>query len=134
LAGGDSFTGALTRSAGNNVGTYAVQAGTLSLSSNYTLTFLATNFTINPRPAFVTPNPAGKTYGDADPLLTGTLSGFLPSDNVTAAFARTTGEDVGTYTITATLAPTGVLANYTVTYNSATFVISPLAVAVTSAQ
>jgi hypothetical protein len=99
----------------------------LSLSTNYTLTFLGANFTINPKPASVTPNPASKTYGDADPVLTGTLSGFLPSDHVTAVFARATGEDAGTYTINAALAPAGVLANYTITYTTASFVIVPLA-------
>ncbi len=34
---GDSFTGALSRAAGENVGAYALNSGTLSLSSNYIL-------------------------------------------------------------------------------------------------
>src|ERR1043166_3616496 len=131
LANGDSFTGALTRSTGTNVGTYAVQSGTLSLSTNYTLTFVPANFTIVPKPASVTVNPGSKTFGDADPVLTGTLSGFLPSDHVTAVFARAAGEDPGTYTTNAALAPAGILSNYTITYNTATFVIAPLAASVT---
>jgi hypothetical protein len=131
LANGDSFTGVLTRSTGKNVGTYAVQAGTLSLSTNYTLTFVPANFTIVPKPASVTANPGSKTFGDPDSVLTGTLSGFLPSDNVTAVFTRTAGEDPGTYTINAALAPAIVLPNYAITYNTASFVIAPLAASVT---
>ncbi len=46
LASGDSFTGALSRVAGENVGTYAIQQGTLALNSNYTLTFAGASLTI----------------------------------------------------------------------------------------
>jgi hypothetical protein len=46
LAGGDSFTGALTRAAGETPGTYAITQGTLALSSNYTMTFVNGTFTI----------------------------------------------------------------------------------------
>jgi hypothetical protein len=37
LIGGDAFSGALTRTAGENVGSYPVQQGTLSLPANYTV-------------------------------------------------------------------------------------------------
>ena len=52
-----------------------------------------------------------KVYGSADPALTGTLSGFLPADNVTAVYSRTTGETVlgSPYPISAVLSPAGVL-------------------------
>ena len=57
----------------------------------------------------------------ADPAFTGTLSGFLAADGVTATYSRTAGETVagGPYTISATLSPAGVLGNYTITYNTA---------------
>ena len=42
----------------------------------------------------MTPNAASKTYGTADPALTGTLSGFLAADGVTAVYSRTAGETV----------------------------------------
>src|SRR5258706_11506157 len=79
------------------------------------------NFTINPKTASVTPNVASKTYGATDPALSGTLSGFLTADGVTASYSRTTGETVARHphTIIATLSPTGVLGNYTITYNTA---------------
>ena len=70
LVSGDSFTGSLTRVAGENVGSYAIKQGTLSAGSNYALTFVGANLTINARPVTVTADAKSKTYGDADPALT----------------------------------------------------------------
>src|SRR5438093_2230309 len=61
---------------------------------NYTITYNTANFTINPKTASVTPNVASKTYGGTEPALTGTLSGFLAADNVTATYSRAAGETV----------------------------------------
>jgi hypothetical protein len=73
-------------------------------------------FMVQPKPATVTINSVSKVYGSADPALTGTLSGFVPSDNVTATYSRAAGETVGVYPITATLSPAGLVQNnYTVT-------------------
>ncbi|PYQ83306.1 MAG: hypothetical protein DMG03_14300, partial [Acidobacteria bacterium] len=57
--------------------------------------------------ASVTPAAASKTYGATDPTFTGTLSGFLARDAVTATYSRTAGETVagGPYTISAVLSP-----------------------------
>ena len=87
------------------------------------------SFTVGKKAASVTPNAASKTYGDADPAFTGTLSGFLVADGVTATYNRTAGETVGgsPYAISATLAPAGVLGNYTITYNTANFAIGQAA-------
>jgi hypothetical protein len=46
LVNGDTFTGALTRASGEAIGTYAIQQGTLALSSNYQLTYGGANFKI----------------------------------------------------------------------------------------
>src|SRR5207244_8944864 len=81
--------------------------------------------------ASVTPNAASKIYGDADPALTGTLTGFLVGDGVTAVYSRAAGETVGSYTITATLSPAGALGNYDITYNTASFTITRKAASVT---
>src|SRR5205814_3158291 len=83
--------------------------------------------------ASVTPNAASKTYGNAEPALTGTLSGFLAADNVTATYSRTAGETVAgsPYVISATLSPAGVLGNYAITYNTAAFTITPRPASVT---
>jgi hypothetical protein len=80
----------------------------------------------------VTPNPAGKTYGDADPALTGVLNGFLATDNVTAIYSRATGETAGRYTISGTLSSTGALSNYDITYNTAAFTVNKATLTVTA--
>ena len=47
LIGGDAFTGTLTRVAGENIGNYAVNQGSLIAGSNYTISYASANFTIN---------------------------------------------------------------------------------------
>jgi hypothetical protein len=124
----------LTRDAGENVGSYAILQGTLALSGNYDLSYVGANLTINEKAASVTPNAASKTYGEADPTLTGTLSGFLPGDGVSATYSRLPGEGVAgsPYTISATLSPGGVLGNYDITYNTANFTITARPITVTA--
>jgi gliding motility-associated-like protein len=125
LAAGDSFSGSLTRTAGESVGTYAINQGTLSLSSNYTLTFTGANLTITTRDITVTANAQTKVYGQADPALTyqvttGSLAG---TDAFSGALTRDPGENVGTYAINqGTLA---LNSNYTLTYTGANFTITP---------
>ena len=50
----NAFTGALTRAAGENVGSYAIALGTLSAGANYSLSLSATtvNFAITPKEPF----------------------------------------------------------------------------------
>jgi hypothetical protein len=91
---------------------------------------------VNKKVASVTPNAAIKVYGSADPVLTGSTSGFLAADGVTASFSRAAGEAVAgsPYTIGATLGPAGVLGNYTITYNTAKFTITARPIAVTASS
>jgi hypothetical protein len=133
----DNVTAAYNRTAGETVagGPYTISA-TLSpggVLSNYAITYNTAQFTINTKAASVTPDAKSKTYGDLNPTLTGTLSGFLAVDNVTATYSRTAGETVagGPYTISATLSPAGVLSNYAITYNTAQFTITTKAASVT---
>lgn len=51
LATGDSFSGELSRAAGENAGIYAISQGTLTASSDYALTFVGANLTITQAPA-----------------------------------------------------------------------------------
>ena len=70
LVAGDALTGALSRIAGEGVGSYAINQGSLAASNNYQLSFLGNNFSItqpvnaNPRSAagLVDLNPALGTY------------------------------------------------------------------------
>src|SRR5438045_7093291 len=65
------------------------------------------------------------TYGAAYPAFTGTLTWFLVASRSLPAALPISGETVAgsPYTISATLAPAGVLGNYTITYNTADFTI-----------
>ena len=126
----DGVTATYSRTAGETVAgsPYTISA-TLSpagVLGNYNITYNTANFTITTRPASVTPNAASKIYGAADPAFTGTLSGFLAADGVTATYSRTAGETVAgsPYTISATLSPAAVLGNYNITYNTANFTIT----------
>ena len=67
------------------------------------------------------------------PRFTGTLTGFVAADGITATYSRTSGETVAgsPYTISATLSPAGELGNYDITYNTANFTINTKAASVT---
>jgi len=128
----DGVTATYSRAAGETVlgGPYHITA-TLSATgslSNYTITNAGADFTINTKAATWTTNANSKTYGDADPvpLTTGSGSGFLAADGVTATYSRAAGETVAgsPYHITATLSPAGVLSNYTITNTGASFTIN----------
>jgi len=130
----DNVTATYTRSPGQTVAgsPYTISA-TLSpaaVLTNYTITYNTAAFTISRAAASVKPNAATKAYGTADPvpLTTGTLTGFLPADNVTATYTRTPGQTVAgsPYAISATLSPAAVLTNYAITYNTAAFTITPV--------
>ena len=134
---GDDVTATYSRTAGQTVlgWPYTISAtlSPASVLSNYNITYNTASFTITTLAASVTPNAATKVYGSADPTLTGTLSGFLAGDDVTATYSRTAGETVlgGPYTVSATLSPASVLSNYNITYNTAGFTITALAASVT---
>jgi hypothetical protein len=106
--------------------TYAGDPNFFTSNGNQTVT-------VNKRTASVTPNAASKIYGDIDPTLDGSLTGFLAADGVTATYSRTTGDDVAgnPYLISATLIPADVLANYDITNNTADFTITAKPITIT---
>jgi hypothetical protein len=126
----DGVTATYSRTAGETVAgsPYKISAvlSPAGVLSNYDITYNTADFTINKKTASVTPNVASKTYGSPDPTFTGTLTGFLPADGVTATYSRTAGETVAgsPYKISAVLSPAGVLTNYNITYNTADFTIT----------
>src|SRR5438094_2928589 len=134
----DNVIAAYSRAAGETVagGPYHITATLSSTAalSNYEITNAGAEFTIDKKAASVTPNAASKTYGDVDPTLTGTLTGFLAADGVTATYSRAVGETVAgsPYTISATLSPAGVLGNYQIAYNTAEFTIDKKTASVTA--
>jgi uncharacterized repeat protein (TIGR02543 family) len=48
LVNGDAFSGTLTRVHGENIGTYAIQQGTLTAGSNYNLTYVEGTLSVTP--------------------------------------------------------------------------------------
>ena len=73
--------------------TYSRTAGETVAGSPYTI-----SATLSPAGVLgnysITYNTASKTYGDADPAFTGTLTNFVPADGVTATYSHTVGETV----------------------------------------
>ena len=88
---GNAITGALTREAGENAGTYAILQGTVN-ASNYTITYHGANLTINPlaagdesteTKAIVTLSSEAANWTAADYSFTYTGSLLIPSVSVT---------------------------------------------------
>lgn len=108
------FSGALARTAGEDVGSYPINIGTLAVvGSNYTIaSFIPQNFTITPKPLTITVTPGqSKLVGAADPVFAYTSSD--PAASFSGALARTAGEEIGSYPINSgTLAVVG--NNYTI--------------------
>ena len=138
LIGTDSFTGALSRVAGENVNTYAYTIGSLTAGSNYSLTLGVGTFEITKRPITVTAVTNTKIY-DGD-----TTSATIPTITVgSLAFSDTSGftqtydnKNVGTGK---TLIPNGVAIdgnagnNYVVIFeNNTAGVITEKAITVTA--
>ena len=140
LVQGDSFTGSLTRAAGENVGSYAIAQGTVA-NSNYAITYVPANFAITARPITLTAASATKVYGDADPALSvsitsGSLASIAVTDTlaeVSGTLSRSAGENVGNYGIAlGSGATAGTKAsNYNVTYVGANVSITPAPLSVT---
>jgi len=123
LAVSDTYTGTIERVAGAAVGTYQINQGSLSLGSNYVITFINATFTINARPITITAEAKSKVYGAADPVLTYSLSESLTAgEGTTGSLTRAPGSDAGTYAIT--VGSLALSANYSVTYVSANLTIS----------
>jgi filamentous hemagglutinin family protein len=139
LVGGDALSGATTRVAGENVGNYAIQQGTLTAGPNYALTFVANNFAIVVRPITITANPGQtKVYGGADAVFAyGVVGGpgttgpaIVAGDSLVGALGRAPGENVGPYAINQGTLAVNVPANYAVTFVATNFTITPAALTI----
>jgi len=122
-------------------GTYTLTATWTPDSSNATLYKSASNTTtlvVNKAPLTVTVNAATSAYGVALPTLTGTVTGVVSGDGITASYATTatsTSTPGGSYSITATLNdPNSKLGNYTVTNTPAALTIVKAAAGISISQ
>jgi hypothetical protein len=134
LVGSDAFSGALAREAGQNVGSYAIEQGSLTLGTNYNITFTGANLTITPATLAVTAQPKTKEYGSDDPALTYLTSGLqftdTPGGVLTGALSRVAGETVAgsPYAIgQGSLVANG---NYIIVFTPSTLTITPTALTV----
>ncbi|MCR9229061.1 MAG: hypothetical protein NXH90_16700 [Flavobacteriaceae bacterium] len=133
--GGDDITiltGTLSRAVGENVGAYTVEQGTLDAGSNYVIHFISADFQITQAVLTVTADDNSKTYGETDPALTVSYSGFVNGDDVTSlggalVVDRASGEDAGNYAITVSGYSSS---NYMVDYVAGDFEISPAVVSI----
>ena len=141
LESGDSFTGALGRAAGNNVGTYAYTLGTLSAGSNYTLSLGGSNtFAITPKPLTITANNRTKTYGDTVTFLGTefTTSGLVAPDTVTSVTLTSAGAAASAtvagspYPIVSSAAVGTGLGNYTISYVNGSLTVTPKTLTITA--
>ena len=119
LIGDDTFTGALTREPGEDVGSYTIRQGNLSAGGNYEMTL---------KPAILTINKAsisGIHFEDVTYIYQGTvgeilLKGDLP-DGTEVTYSNNRQTDAGTYEATATVSGD----NYEMLVLQATLTITP---------
>jgi hypothetical protein len=133
----------LTRNAGENVGSYNITGGTLTLSgpsaSNYSSSFsIGGSPTINPAALTVSANNASKTYGQTLTFTGFTSNGLQYGETVGSVTLVTTGADAtanaGSYAITASGATGGTFnpTNYAINYANGTLTINPQALTITA--
>ena len=140
VVNGDAVTDAYTTTATatTGVGDYAIVAdvnGTATVMANYSLTKTNGTLTITKAALSVTAADKSREYGDANPALTGNVTGEKNGETFTATYSTTAvaTSAVGDYNITP--AVTGAtLSNYTVDLNKGTLKITAAALVVTAAD
>jgi N-acetylneuraminic acid mutarotase len=109
--------------------------------ANYTVAVNRGTLSITATPLTVTAANARRAYGAPNPQFTGTLTGVIPGDAITATYASsaTPTTPIGAYgpsaaqAITPTLIdPGGRLANYTATVNKGTLIITAITLTITA--
>ncbi|MFH1482011.1 MAG: MBG domain-containing protein [Patescibacteria group bacterium] len=101
LISGDSFTGVLIRAVGENVGIYAITQNGLTAGTNYVITFVGANLTINPGLAtqanivadYVTAEVSSTTVKLT--ITVKDVGGNLVADGTTVALTTSLGEVIG---------------------------------------
>ena len=130
-------SGSLVRESGETATTYAINAGSLAVSSNYSLNYVPGIFTISAQPVLtVTASAQTKVYGDTDPTeftytVTGFVNGDTKADVLEGALSRASGETVNVYAITNGLSvKSGKL--YTINFVGTDFAITKAPLTVTA--
>jgi hypothetical protein len=120
-----------TVAASSPVGSYAITVDVSGLTaSNYTFTAVNGNLNVTQAALTVTADTQSMSYGTAVPALTGTLSGVISGDGITATYSTTatSASAPGTYSITPKLnGPNNKLSNYAVTSTNGTLTVNKAA-------
>ncbi len=125
-----ALSGALTTStqATSPVGSYAITQGSLT-AQNYTITFISAGLNITPALLTVTADNQSRRYGEDNPTLTYTITGFMNGEQSSVLTSlpvvtttATLASPVGSYPITAS---GGSARNYRFTYLDGILSISP---------
>ncbi|KPF91696.1 hypothetical protein IP81_10040 [Novosphingobium sp. AAP83] len=98
LVNGDTLTGALATTATqtSNVGRYAITLGTLSAGDNYRIRFNSSVLNVTAATLTYTADPVSRLFGTPNPLLTGTVTGFVLEDTLASATTGTARFSPGT--------------------------------------
>lgn len=134
LGGALSF--ATIAEASSPVGTYAVAPSGLT-SANYAITYVAGTLSITSGTLEVTAASVERSYGTANPTLTGTISGLLAADGIVVTYqtAADQASPAGTYPVEAVISdPNGRIGNYAVTLTPGTLTVTPAALVVTASS
>jgi hypothetical protein len=134
LTGAPALNTSATANSPVNQYPISVTQGTLS-GQNYDFTFVNGTLSITAGQLIVTADNASRSYGQANPTLTGTISGLRNGDNITATFASsaTANSPVGTYNIVPALNdPSGKLVNYNLSSTNGTLTVTKAALTVTA--
>ena len=137
---GDNITATYATSADTNspVGSYAIIPTLVDPQgklSNYSVASTNGTLKVDAAGLTVSADSLGKTYGAANPTLTGTITGLQNGDNITATYATTAtvSSGVGSYPITPSLVdPQGKLGNYNVTTNAGVLTVNAATLTVTA--
>jgi hypothetical protein len=137
ISGSPVLTTTATSSSG--VGTYPITVDVSGLSAaNYTFVGESGTLSVTPATLTVAADPATKVYGNADPALTASVSGFENADTVSVisgspilSTSAGTGSGVGSYEITVDVSGLSA-ANYTFVGQSGTLTVTPATLTVTA--
>jgi hypothetical protein len=138
LVGSDAFSGSLSRASGESVAgsPYAIGQGTLTLGTNYAITFVGANLSVTPATLTVAAQPQTKQYGASDPSLTYLAGGLQFSDTaatvLTGLLARAPGESVAGSPYAITQGSLVANSNYTIAFTASTLSITPATLTVTA--
>jgi hypothetical protein len=126
LVGSDAFSGALARTAGEDVGTHAITQGSLALNANYAITYISNNLTITPLDLIITADNKSAHTNASDPIFTFSTSRFVGSDTFITSPLCSVPEEPhtaeGTYSIICSGADAG--SNYIISYFNGILIVT----------